>query len=443
MAEETVIFERMIIQQDQNDTVFVRLSAEDDVGLTEVTPTSLIVTEAFSYGSPIVALTFVDGAGVYNNLMKLSPSTTYWLTMSDGDLINNIQRVPLNISKLECKNKVAGKSEQVAFKITFIHQGWNSLINRRYNRGWSHKPYNEVVEEIMADGGYDSVETTPSRGLPECIIQPHWTNNIFLKWIQERAVSKLYDDHFEFGGKIDNTFFFKSVSDIIDEHKEKALNGEIPLIKLMGHRIDDNERTQDKSENYDTPTNFLSYNATEYYVDSVVNGAGGVNAMFYDYQSGSFVQSAVTASNTNTIQLSDWGAIKKVHESTNLKMFGGRDVDTLNEAAVKVSSVALSTNQFAISIDAALQTHIGDMVEIIMPSPTNMIPPFSVMYSGFYLVASLTHIVALEPTSSIITKLELARQGFDGKELEGYVKSRGGKFIQDREEYEGRVYVQS
>ena len=439
MAEESIIFERMIVQENQNDSIFIRFSSETETGLTQVTPQTLVVTEGFSYGSPIVSITFVDGDGVYANLLKLSPDVVYWLTMSDGDLIKNVQRLPLRISKLECKNTVAGKSEQVAFKVSFVHYGWNEFMNTRFNRGWSNTKYSDIVSEITSSVGYDSVDTTPSRGMPECVIQPHWTNHVFLKWIQSRTVSEQYDDHFEFACKIDNSFFFKSVSDLISESAEKAENGDIPVLKLNGHVSDDKQRTIDKEQNLNTPTYFTNYNATEYYLDSVVNGAGGVNAMYYDFQTGSFLQSTVTPSNTNALQLSDWGAIKQTNETTKYKMYGGRDVETINEAISRVSSVALSTNQFSVATEASLSSHVGDMVEVIVPSPFKMVVPFSVMYSGFYLIAAITHVVSLDKTANIVTKMELARQGFDGAELEGYVKSRAGKFIGDRKEYDAMV----
>lgn len=442
MTDEVVIFERYIGQNEDHDGVFIRLSSESDTAMAEVLPKTIYIAEAFSYGSPIVTITFDDGAGVYNNLLKLNPDTIYWLTVSDGDIVKNSQRLPLKVSKLESKNMVAGKSELIAFKISFIHYGWDQFVNRRKNRGWSDTPYHEIVQEILGESGYDTIDVTPSRGVPEFVIQPYWTNNVFLKWIQERAISEDYDDHFEFGCRIDNKFFFKSISDLIMESSERAKNEEIPVLKLQGYNPRPDERLKEKEENYKVATYFTDYTATEYYMDSVINGAGGINAMFYDFTTGSFVQSDVTPSNVGSVQLSDWGAIQKSNEGTGVRLFGGRDVDTIYEAMSKLSSVSLSTNQFSITTEGSLDIHIGDMLELIIPTPENMIPPFSVMYSGFYLVAGVTHIIALEPSDKIITRVDLARQGFDGKELIGYVKSREGKFISDREDYTGKDYVQ-
>lgn len=434
----SIVFERAIGQEDTKESTYIRLECDDENGLSDVLPQSVFIAEAFSYASPIITVTFKDQYGVYINLLKIDPETIF--NMFVGETKENSVMIPLRISRIDLSNNVSGKSENLSFKISFVHSEWNTLINKRMCRGWKEKKYSEVVEEIASECGFSDIQITPSRHSFGEIVQPHWPNNIFLKWLQENAVPEKYDDHYEFAGKIDNSFFFKSLSDIIEENTLKAEEGAIPLIKLHGYESVPKERTEAKEDNDDVPPQFMSFSGTEHYMDTVVHG-GSIRSMHYDFMTGMLVDTPTYTNDMDSLQMSDWSGIKEAHQETQRVFYHGRDPYGDDKSKLRMSNVQISMNQFAVKTEGAISLHVGDMVEIMIPTPTNMIPPFSVMYSGFYLVGAITHHLTLEPSPMIVSNIELTRHGFDSRDLKGYTETSLGKFVGEREPYEGKVYV--
>lgn len=435
-----IVFERLIGQDRSRSSVFIRLESEDENGLSNVLPQSVYIAEALSYGSPIVTVTFKDQYGVYMNLLKIDPSARFDLHI--GETLETATVLPLRLSRIDMTNNVSGKSDNLSFKVSFVHYGWNEYLNKRRCRAWNNTKFSDIVEEIATESLYEEVEITPSRFDNEFTVQPHWTNNVFMRWVQENAIPEKYDDHYEFSGRIDNSFIFKSISDIIEENQEDAENENIPVIKLNGYSSSPSTRNEEKEENDETPPYFLSFSSTEHYMDSVING-GSFTSVYYDFDSGKLVTTPVATPDMKSLQMSDWSSNKEEHNTSSIVLNSGRDNHGVERTKVKMSSVQLSTNQFKIQTEGSIKLHVGHMVEVIVPTPSNMIPPFSVMYSGFYIVGGITHQLVLEPSPNIISSIELTRQGFDGVDLSGYTTTKLGKFVGEREQYEGRVYVQS
>jgi hypothetical protein len=113
-----------------------------------------------------------------------------------------------------------------------------------------------------------------------------------------------------------------------------------------------------------------------------------------------------------------------------MKIFNGRNKNANNIGNNVLSSTALSMNQFNITIEGTHKINIGQLVEVLIEPDSEILKtPISLLYSGFYVVAGVTHIVALEQDNRFITTLDLARQGYDDKLLEGYVTTSLGKFV--------------
>lgn len=436
----SIVFERTVGQDRSRASVFIRLESEDENGLSNVLPQSVYIAEALSYGSPIVTVTFKDQYGVYMNLLKIDPSTRFDLHI--GETLETATVLPLKLSRIDMSNNTSGKSDNLSFKVSFVHYGWNEYINKRRCRSWNDKKYSDVVKEIAEECLFETIDVKDSRDDIEHIVQPYWTNNVFMRWIQDNASPESYDDHFEFSGRIDNSFIFKSISDIIEENEEDALNENIPIIKLNGYEHSPSTRNESKAENDEVAPYFLSFSSTEHYMDSVVNG-GSFKSVYYDFDKGEVVITPVKTADMNSFQMSDWSSVKSDQEDSMIVMNHGRDTTGVENTKLKMSNVQLSTNQFSIMTEGSINLHVGSMVEIIVPTPSNMIPPFSVLYSGFYIVGAITHRLALEPSPNIVSTIELTRQGFDGVDLSGYTTTKLGKFVGEREQYEGRVYVQS
>lgn len=418
---ENIIFERNIVRN-EDDELFIRLSADNQSPLALVQPISVIISEAFSFASPIITITFVDGVGYYFNVEKININETFYLTIG-VDATESIN-IPVKISKISLKNTVMGKSDQVAYKITFVHQGWNELLNKRQNRSWVGKKYSDIVQELADECGYDEIEVSPSRDTRETVIQPYWNNLNFLKWLQERSIPESFDDHYEFGCDITGKFFFKSVSNMIEEQKTAADNQTIESFKLQSKTS--NSLTDVESEF----TYFSDFKSAEFYMDSIINGSGGTQSMYYDWDNGEFLTQENKLSTSNSYLLSDVSALHEDHEQTNMRVFNGRNKNANSQGNYVLSSTALSTSQFNITIEGKHNIHIGQLVEVLVePDSSIHNTPMAMLYSGFYIVAGVTHIIALEQDNKFITTLDLARQGYDGKDLDGYVKTSLGKFV--------------
>lgn len=418
---ENIIFERNV-SRNEDDALFVRLSSNNQSPLALVQPISVIISEAFSFASPIITITFIDGVGYYFNVEKININEIFYLSI--GKTPQESINIPVKISKISLKNTVMGKSDQVAYKITFVHKGWNELLNKRQNRSWVSVKYSDIVKEIAEESEYAEVDVSPSRDVRETVIQPYWNNLTFLKWLQERSIPESFDDHYEFGCDITGKFFYKSVSNLIEDQMDDVNNQTIQSYKLQSKT---STNLSDTESEYQYFTDFKS---SEFYMDSIINGSGGTTSMHYDWDTGEFTSVENSIENSNSYLLSDVSALHEDHAETNMRVFNGRNKNANNMGNYILSSVALSTTQFSITVEGQYGVHVGQLVEVLVePDSTIHKTPMAMLYSGFYIVAGVTHIIALEQDNKFITMLDLARQGYDGKDLDGYVKTSLGKFV--------------
>lgn len=427
-STDKVIFKREFNRTggDKTDSFFVQLETEVESPLSSVQPVAISISEAFSFATPIITVTFNDGNGVYFNMIKLDTEHTYYLNMGGTKLKST--RIPLKIAKIQLKNMVGGKSTQVSFKITFVHTGWSELLNKRHNRGFVDKTYSEIVEEMMKESKYKSIKTSPSKG-KHSAIQPHWTNIAMLKWIQDRAVSAKFDDHFEFGCTINGDFFFSTISDMVTDQKSDIMSKNIPSLHLGSYSENEPKREKDLTENFNVPNFFTDFTSTEYYMDTAINGGGGTESMAWDFIKGEFVREEIKQSEMNSLMLSDVSSLKTIHEGSKMRVYCGND--KINASAIGkgiVSSVSTSGQQFQITTDGSINIHIGQVVELLISNDKSIYKsPYSMLHSGFFIIASVTHTVLLGDTNKFMSTISLSRSGINGKDLKGYVKTKGGK----------------
>jgi hypothetical protein len=151
--------------------------------------------------------------------------------------------------------------------------------------------------------------------------------------------------------------------------------------------------------------------------------------MTWDFEKGQFIQEPLKQSNMSMLMMSDVSSLKTVHETSNLRVFCGND--SANASAIGkavVSSVSTSGQQFQITTDGSININIGQVVElIILNDKTIYKSPYSMLHSGFFIIASVTHMVVLGDTNKFTSTISLSRSGINGKDLKGYVKTKGGK----------------
>lgn len=435
--QEFQIFSHGIKRSGKEQHLFFALSCSQETPLARVAPKSIRISERMGSVSPIVAIDFIDLDGKMVNSTQLSKDAVYYLDV--GNDLDEATRIRLSISRVSFANQAAGESRNVKFTINFVHHSWPNMINRRYNRSWKNKTFAEIVSNI-ADRNYEAVDVKPTDGLQETIIQPHWSNVSFLKWIAQRAsTANQKKSHIEFGVKLDGEFFFKSIGDIIDENITAINNNKLLTLKMQGVETNEKKRHEENVKNNEkdikAPTFFTTYIGNERYLDGVSSGAGGFQTKWFDFKTGQYVTAINTVSGSDFTQLTDWVGVKKSHQNTfKLAQQGSQSEWGYDISSNNLSNIINSLQQFDVAIDGSPFVHIGDMVELIIPSPVNTVEEneedvlYSEYYSGFYVIGGTDHVVNLSK-NVMNSALTLTRSGFDGKGLEGYAKTTKGRFI--------------
>jgi hypothetical protein len=252
MAEEQQefpIFQHQIQRTGKDQNMFFALSCSQETPLARVAPRSIKINERFGTASPIVAIDFVDVDGKLVNDTQLSKDATYYLDI--GNDVHENTRLRLSISRVSFANQAGGESRNVKFTVNFVHVSWPNMINRRYNRSWKNKSFDQIVSNII-DRNYEDSSVMPTDGIQETIIQPHWTNIGFLKWIAQRAATaNSKKSHIEFGTKTDGEFFFKSIGDIIDENIDDINSNKLMTFKMQGAELNEAKKKEEEQKKKD------------------------------------------------------------------------------------------------------------------------------------------------------------------------------------------------
>lgn len=421
---ETVLFSQFIGNAGETDSLYISLSSDLEVSLNGITPIRIEMSEVFNSASPMLSFEFTDANGDFVNHHKIPPNAIFYFDIGYTPL--DSIRVNLRCSKRVMLNQRPGYSEQVAFKMFFVLSNWHEFVSKKKNKAWKDTLHSDIAKDLLSS--FSSVDVSTTTTQPAFFVQPYWSDYDALRYIRNRSFTS-NGGHMEFGARLDGSFMFKSTGDMISEQKDIAAKGEIPVFRLEGQIQDTDLRKQAYKANT-APTYFMHYTAEEEYLGAVGAGAGGVAAMFFDNESGEYIKTDMTYSDTIAPQLSDWGSIMEADETTAVRVFGGRDSDVIEESTNMLVDLVDSVNRFEITTERAIGIHIGRMVEIIIPTSPNSgsIVPQSIFYSGFYLVCGVHHVVNFS-RSTVTTTISLMREGYDGKQLEGYSRSIAGKFI--------------
>ena len=430
MSGEFKIFERMLSGRDPNDKTFLSLSSDTECPLSLVMPHDVNISEAFTMGSPVIVVTFIDANGSLLSYRKLDYDNTFYLSFGKT-LTNSVTTIPLGISsmKYSTESSKVTTAQFVSYRVTFIAKAWNELMNITPCRAWEKVRLSDVATEIVKECGYvPEIET--SSDIEDTIIQPYFNNIQMLRYLHSHMKGEKYDDIMEFGATIDGRFIFKSLSQLISEQKNDIMKGNIPSLTLKPQNVSSLDRDRDTKDNLGVPDYFLTLDGDEDYSNTTIGGGGGVTYSYYDFDLGEQVKGSVGYADCNSYMLSDNSSLKTVHQENSLFMTGGRDIKTKDHAKLTVTNANNSYNQIGINMEGTHLLNIGDVIEILVPSAEPILTKavYSDMYSGFYVISSVTHKFRMGNAGSYITRVLLTRQGFDGKELSGFESSSLGKF---------------
>lgn len=431
MSGEFLIIGKYIAGRNPDDQVYISLTSDRESILARISLQTISVSEDMSTGSPVCVMNFVDGNSRLMSDAKLDYDTEYFLAIGNNPLKSNVT-LPLKLSGIDFTNSGSLGSpanENVSFRLRFVYSGWDKIINERKSRSWGSMRYSDVVRSIAEECGYTSVDVEQTDSIRDSVIQPYISNLSMIRYIQKRAKSSNFDDVCEFGVDMTGNFFFKSISKFIDEQMSDAINGDVPTITLKPTEIDYQTRLEEKGDNLGIPTTFYVFGGDEDYVSNTISGGGGVKSAYYDFEKDEYVTSDIVYSNFKSYQLADFTPVKKSHEDTNKIMYCGSNNEAENIAKADVSEIVNSYATLDVTMEGTTDISIGRLVELIFPTPVNgfSTSPYSEVYSGFFIVCGVEHLFDMG-VNSYVTKLKLVRNGYSGKFLDGYSKTKLGKF---------------
>jgi hypothetical protein len=430
-----IIFERHIEKDGAGEDVMVRLETDAEVGAQYIIPQQIQVMEGLSVGSPYVKIDFVDGDGDLSNIKKLNTNVVY--TLSYGNEVHGLRVMRMYPVKTTYATGNLGKSENVKFTVHFIHESYRKMIHQTRDRAWSNSRYHDVVKQLATECDLSILGITPTKHQIDFIVQPYWSNLRLLKEIADKATPQdtAKSGHFEFGLSLEGEFFFLCMSDLMDKVHERTANRPasenrdgIPILKLQGSPFPDEERRRMLEENGFVPQVFYSYAIDEAYLDSITQGAAGTTDMFYDFKTAKYQKVKTTLSESDIAMLSEWSNIHKDDELSPVRNYRGRNIYAPEEGRNRVSSLVNTTQRMNISFDSTPFIKAGDIVEVVIPTPSEgSDAPFNEIHSGFYVVAEVKTDIKMYRKTGSLTTISLARQGNDDKEMEGYATSVKGK----------------
>lgn len=421
--EEVEIFSQFIRSYEEEDSIFLRLTTDMDISVSKIKPISLTMNEKMGRGTPSIVFDFIDGGGDLSNHNIPHSGALFFLDIGRG--IVDTTRFTMRVSKLLSLTSTNG-SEQLTYRMFFVHAGWDKFIGKTMCRGWGEKNPSDVITEIAMECGWGEVDTF------DCdeefnIIQPNCTNVDFMKWLANKSTMETGMPRYS--GTLENKFIYKSIQRIITENTAPAAAGALPVIRMEG-QMSTSEATTEATENSGIPKYFTTYKIHEKQVEKRLAGAGGFKSYTYDSHKDEFKIDSWTIADVDSPQLSDWVSSPDSFEKSEKPIFCGRGEDNRKEAIRTISNTIDDAIELDITTAGSTDIKVGIMIEVLIPVPptSDVGDIYNIMYSGFWIVSEVSHWVKFED-SSMTTHTKLIRSGHDSKQLSGFERTAGGKFI--------------
>lgn len=422
--KDFTVFERTFAHTEDADGMFVKLTCSEDNELQYVKVKSILINESLGLLIPTMIIDFIDGTGDFVNHNRLNTDAIY--TFYFGKSMIDASEIKFKIFNIQHGNGTAGRSKNVGFKVIFSHVSWEESIAIKKNRGWSDIKYSAVVAEVVSNKGFDVVDIEESLVEVELVTQINVADGVLISDIQKKATPASKDGYYVFCGRTDNKFFFKSTFELIktgmDAFKEKKM-----VTLRLGGQPSRAERDKMYSQNAKVPVSFTGFGGAENYAGNVANGANGITGSYYDWDAGVYVKSTRTLADINSTQLSEWSLIRTATDYVTKNLFGGRSSEVFDKIDNMLSKTSMTMQDVTITLEGQIGLHCGDIVEVIVPTTEDSEIPYNEMYSGFYMVSDVEHLMTLSSATDFISKLVLTRNGMDAKDMKGYVRSKKGK----------------
>lgn len=424
MEQEFDFFSQYIGNDSDDDSLFIKITTNVELSMSSVKPISLSIVEQFNKGTPSVVFDVVDGNGELSNHNLPISETVFTLHL--GRSMFEVGKIKLRMTKMDMINNKGGGSEQITYRMFFVHHGWDKMVGQYMNRGWEAANASGIVSGIVSDSGWTETDFAQCDST-EDVIQPHWTNMRLIKWLAGRNVIK--GGVPKYCGRVDGTFLFHSIESLIEKYKDEAMRGEIPVIRMQG-QDDPYVREDGRKDNQGIPEYFSTYSVDEAHATTRLGGGGGVKSFTYDSHTDTFMIDRYTIKDLTGHQLSDWTSVSDGMVEADVFLYNGRGGDNKTRALSKIGMATDSAVRIDIVTEGSLNIKCGQMIEVIIPTPREMAAdtPYNIHYSGFYIIGSVTHFLNFKK-NTMMSNLTVIRSGHDSKRIEGYDKTSTGKFV--------------
>lgn len=404
MAEKT----KTIFKFSFNENLFVEFSANLDYGLSIIGLDNVVIEETLNTASPMLTLRFLDVAGEQLNRFFINPITEFRLSYGTKDTNNFTSYFKYSSSKTE--NIAAGRTDRLATNLSFISNNWEKLLKDNYSRAWNNKRISDVVGEIADECKYTK-DIEQTKGL-DTFIQPYWDNYKFIRWLSSVAINERDISGYRYGITLDNRLLFRSLNSLYSQKPKKTFI-------LM-----DKEITDEKNNT----SHFKAFLVKNDYIYKLSGGGFGLKYMWFDFNTKEFKQGESKVSLSKSKQLSDYYVIASDHENSPNILYNGSNKFTPNMTESTVLNSSNDNQTAAISIDGDMNLHIGDIINIVIPSnnlrKNEIIDSY---YSGYWIIKRISHVITWKE-GKLVSNLVLTRPGVDG-DIKGLVKSSVGKNI--------------
>jgi hypothetical protein len=399
-----------IINTAISDTYYLAVHMEtdkqNDDTIESFSVNQVSIIETVLSGTPYLNLKFTDGHGDLISQKPIIPDKTFHVAFGTRQKDSIVSKFKL--SQFSAQSMNSESMSDIFISGNFISDKWENLFKKTYSRSWSKVRYSDVVRDIATQAGFEKLDIEETGDLYE-VIQPNWTNNHFLKWLCKRSLNQKGIGGYFYAIRLDGTFIFKTFDSCFEQKPKKSFNY---------HTKGD-------------PNGFNSFTMNTSYMPTLVHGGFGLKTLHFDYNTKSFTSDNITLDTFNERQLSDWYYVAKSHMEPSKLLYGGRDTDLLDVAQNQIITNSNSVHKTEIQVVGDQKLQLGDIINLRIPNSgakQQQDTLLNEMYSGYWFIWKVAHLIDGN-NRKYITHLFLMRNGINGLNVKGLVKTSTGKDI--------------